>query len=162
MRACLTGLHEQLQPEPCQTMVWEPASHVKPLLEPPVASTGVVKPVKRDSARLRELTIALPSTIAPKLCRNNHDFATPPTLQAPTGEKKKSAHHPPVPLLPAIQRGHESSPAAAAAGAQGGLPGHRNRRIHSGGGGSRRRRRRRVPVQGGGGSRRSCNGRGAR
>ena len=56
LRPCLAGLHrrlhEQLRPEPCQTVVSAPASSLEPRLEHLAAYTGEEKPQNCGFVRL--------------------------------------------------------------------------------------------------------------
>jgi hypothetical protein len=77
LRPCLAGLrlrlHERLQLEPCQTVVFAPAPVVEPALEPAAALKGEEEPGKRGSQRLHNSA----PTIAPRVWRNYSNSATP-------------------------------------------------------------------------------------
>jgi hypothetical protein len=77
LRPCLAGLrlrlHERLQLEPYQTVVFAPAPVVEPALEPAAALKGEEEPGKRGSQRLHNSA----PTIAPRVWRNYSNSATP-------------------------------------------------------------------------------------
>jgi hypothetical protein len=62
----LAGLHERLQPEPCQTMEFASAPSVELVLEPHVASEAKAEPHFRDSIQLH-LTRPIFSRVCPRM-----------------------------------------------------------------------------------------------
>jgi hypothetical protein len=93
LRPCLAGLrlrlHERLQLEPYQTVVFAPAPVVEPALEPAAALKGEEEPGKRGSQRLHNSA----PTIAPRVWRNYSNFATPHPRKRGGAERRGRRQH---------------------------------------------------------------------